>query len=435
MGSGGGQSTNTIEKSDPWAPAQPYLLSGLQQASNLQKQTIPYYPGSTVVGPLQSEQNAFSQLNNANQNFFGQNGSGGIYGQSTNALTGSLYGTNNLGTMASQLSPGATSALQQGFSGGPAQIGQYGFDTTLNPYALAPQFGQAGGLDATGALKQALSGTPDYAGAQGAVDAANAPLLRDFQNNLLPSLNSRATFLNNGTGGIKTLATAIPDLGQRMSENALSVMEGERQRALSAQQNAAGLVSQGGLQSYGLGLNAAQGQAGLQQALAGQNLATDQARAGVQSQYLNSLLGYGGLAGQLAGQQGQQSLAGIGLTPTLAQTGQMPGQTALQYANYDRATQEDALNADIARFNYQQQQPYNQLNWYSQLVNGTSGQGGSQSQTATGPAPSHVAAALGGAMAGASIGGIGAGTEAGAMFGPYGALIGAGLGALGGYYL
>ena len=452
MSGGGGQNTNTITKSDPWAPAQPYLLSGLKQAADLQSKTIPYYPGSTVVGPLQSEQNAFSQLSNASSNFFGPNGTGGVYGQGVGALSGALSGNNNLGSMAAQLSPDATSALVNGFNSGPQQVGRYGFDTTLNPYAMAPQFGQAGSLDARGALQQALSGTPDYAGAQGAIDAANAPLLRDFQQNVLPSLNSRATFLNNGTGGIKALGNILPDLGARMDQNALSVMEGERQRALAAQQSAAALVSQGGQQSYQLGLQGALGQAGLEQALAQQNLGTDTTNANLQQAYLGQLLGYGGLAGSLAGQSSQQQLSGIGLTPTLAQTGQMPGQTALQYANYDRATREDALNADIQRFNYNTQQPYNQLNWYSNLINGTAGQGGGQnsSMTGSGLGPSRAASALGGGLSGAMLGsmiapatataggaaGAAAGAQAGASTGtPWGALIGAGLGLLGGYLL
>lgn len=43
--SGGGGSTNTVEKADPWEPSQPYLKEGMEGA----RQGILYNPGSTVV--------------------------------------------------------------------------------------------------------------------------------------------------------------------------------------------------------------------------------------------------------------------------------------------------------------------------------------------------------------------------------------------------
>ncbi len=393
----------------------------MNQGQNLAGQERPYYPDSTTVGALPSEQKAWNQLFSANNQTFGN---GGAYEKANGALGSQLSGQTALGGMANALSGPATQGLISGIQQGPSSVGRYGFNTQLNPYGMAPQFGQAGGLDARGALQSALSGQPDYSGAQANIDAANAPLMRDFQNNVLPGLNSRATFLNNGTGGIKALGNILPELGSRMSQNATGIMEQERQRALGAQQNAAGLVSQGGLQSYGLGLQQAQGQAGLQQALAGQNLATDQANAGLQGNYRADLLNFGSLAGGLAGQSGQQNLSAIGMMPSLAQAGQMPGQTGLQYANWDRGVQEDALQSNIDRYNYGVNQPYDQLNWYSNLINGTAGQGGTETQTGGGG--SRAAGALGGALSGAQLGGQYGGGW-GALFG------GLGGGVLGGY--
>lgn len=90
----------------------------------------------------------------------------------------------------------------------------------------APRFGEA-----TGALSRALSGVPDYAGLDAMAAAANAPIMRQFEQDVLPSLNQRATFLNNPTGGIKTLNRVLPDIAGRMSENALNLYDTERQRA------------------------------------------------------------------------------------------------------------------------------------------------------------------------------------------------------------
>lgn len=370
---GGGSTQKTT--SEPWKPAQPYLQDIFQQASQLSKQTPQYYPGQTTVGALPSEQQAWNQLFAANANTFGQ---GGAYENASGALTNTLTGNTPLAGMASALSGPATQGLISGIQQGPASVGRYGFDTTLNPYAMAPQFGQAGSLDATGALQSALSGQPDYSGAQANIDAANAGILRDFQNNILPSLNSRATFLNNGTGGIKALGNILPDLGARMNENATSILEAERQRALGAQQNAANLVAQGGLSSYGMGLTAAGQQAGLQQALAGQNLATDQANAGLQNNYLSNLLNFGSLAGQLGSQSGLQQLSAVSQFPGMAQTALMPGQTSAAYADYQRQLAQNALNEDVNRFNFNQSAPQNQLNWYSQIINGMAGLGGTQ---------------------------------------------------------
>lgn len=417
MAKGGGEQKTVQE---PWKPAQPYLKDIMGQARNLAGQNRPYYPDSTVVGALPSEQKAWDQLFSANSQTFGE---GGAYEKANGALGSQLTGNTTLGGLSNAFAGPAAQGLISGIQSGPQSVGRYGFDTSLNPYAMAPQFGQAGGLDARGALQGALSGQPDYSGAQANIDAANAPLMRDFQNNVLPGLNSRATFLNNGTGGIKALGNILPELGSRMSQNATGILEQERQRALGAQQNAAGLVSQGGLQSYGLGLNAAGQQAGLQQALAGQNLATDQANAGLQGNYRADLLNFGSLAGQLAGQSGAQGLSALGMFPGLAQAGQMPGQTALQYANWDRGVNEDALQSNIDRFNYNTNQPYDQLNWYSQLINGMAGQGGTATQTGGGG--SRAAGALGGALGGAQLGG---------SFGPWGTLLGGiGGGLLGGF--
>lgn len=50
-GGGGGQTQNTIQKSDPWAGQQPYLQYGFQQAQqNYQSSNPQYYPGQTVAG-------------------------------------------------------------------------------------------------------------------------------------------------------------------------------------------------------------------------------------------------------------------------------------------------------------------------------------------------------------------------------------------------
>jgi hypothetical protein len=353
------------------------------------------------------------------------------------------FGPSNTSGISGIQAPGATNAA--------GQIGNYGFGTTLDPSGRSPTFGVAGDLDARGAYQSMLTGAPDYAGTQGAIDAANAPILRQFNEEILPGLNQRATFTNNQTGGIKALNRVLPQIGERMAENAQGIMNSERLRALDSRERAANAVSQGGFQGYGLGLSTAQGERGLEQSLAGMGLARDQTRAGLMlddfgtglsganfalnregmlsdssDRYRADLLNLGSLAGQLSTNSGGQQLQAAGLFPSVYNLGRQPGTDSLEYANYDRAIREDALGADVDRFNYMRDQPFNQLGWYSNLINGTASPYGTA--TATGPAGSRAAGALGGAMFGGQMGSQ--------MFNgnPWATGIGAVLGGLGGYY-
>jgi hypothetical protein len=303
------------------------------------------------------------------------------------SLSSGVTGQNNLGSLTSSLAPTAASGINQAFSQGPGSV-QAG-----QASQFAPQFGQAGSLDARGALQSALSGQPDYSGLQGAIDAANAPMLRQLEQDIIPGLNQRATFLNNETGGIKTLNRVLPEIGERMSQNATGLYNQERMRALDAQQNAAGLISQGGLSSFGLGLQGAN-----------QDLQGQIANANLGGQFRGDLLGLGNLAGNLAGSQSQDMARWGALFPGLAQAGAQPYQNAMQYGQFERGIAENALQGDMARHEFQQQDPYNRLSFYNQMINGTAGLGGTQSSTG----PGGSGGLMGGIGGAASLGGLAA---------------------------
>jgi hypothetical protein len=113
------------------------------------------------------------------------------------------------------------------------------------------------------------------------------------------------------------------------------------------------------------------------------------------------------------------------MAPSIYDLGRQSGNDQLAYANYDRAIREDALQGDMDRFNYMRDQPFDNLGWYANLINGTSSPYGSQSQT--GPAGSRAAGALGGAA-------TGYGLARQFSSNPWVGGIGALLGGLGGYY-
>ncbi len=363
--SGGGGNQTTVQKSDPPAYAQPFLTDVLQTAYRNSQTPPAYYPGQTFLGPTQGQLDAFGQqFDYANSVFGGANAP--KFGEATNALSQNLTGTGGLGQLSSQITPFAGQQLTQGF-GSPLS--------------------QASGFDTSAAFNRALTGTPDYAGLQGSIDAANAPILRQFNEELLPQLNQRAAFLGNPTGGIKTLNKVLPQLGQQLGENALRATENERQRALAEQTGAAQFLTNAGQQNR------------------------------------SQLLGLGGLAQGLAGQVAGNQLQGASLFPALAQAGQMPGQLSGQFADFGRQFQQQALDDQIARFNYYQNLPNQTLGTLANVV--FPGAGFGSVQTGVAPGANPRAGALGGALAGAS---------AGSFAGPYGALIGGAIGGLGGYF-
>lgn len=314
--SGGG--STTVQNQDPWAGAQPYLRDLYGRAYTNANNPAGFYPGATYLGPTQGQLAGWdTQLNYADQVFGGA--AAPKFGEATGALSGALTGNNLLGGYANTLAPVAANEILMNFDGSPLQ---------------------AGGLDTTAAFSRALSGQPDYSGVQGAIQAANAPIMRQFEQDLLPSLNSRATFLGNPTGGIKTLNRVLPELGERMSTNAAAITDAERQRALGEQMGAAGQL------------------------------------ANIQNAYRGQLLGLGQLGGSLAGQQSSAALQGVGMFPGLAQAGSTPGQISSQFADWGAGFQNQALQDQMARWNYYQHLPAQTATQYSGLLTGAGGLGG-----------------------------------------------------------
>lgn len=332
--SGGGGNTTTVQKSDPWAGAQPYLTDALGFASDSAYNPPQYYPGPTSTGPTTGQLNAFdTRLGYSDQVFGGANAP--RFGEATGAVSNALTGNTGLSKLSSRI----------------------------------------GGIDTAPAFNRALSGTPDYAGLSASIDAANAPILRQFNEDILPGLNQRASFLGNPTGGIKTLNRVLPELGQRMSQNATTITEAERQRALGEQTSTA--------------------------------------------QYLTSQ------AGNLASNDSSTRLGAASQFPGLVQLGAQPGQLATQFGDFGAQQQQQQLDDQRKMFEYYQNLPYQTAQQYAGLVSPLGGLG--QVNTSQLPPGNRSAGALGGAATGAAIG---------AQTGnPYGVAAGAIIGGLGGYFL
>lgn len=64
-GGGGGQTTQTIQKADPWGPQQPHLIDIMNQARSLYQGEGPqYFPGQTLAGESRYTPQAREQLAN-----------------------------------------------------------------------------------------------------------------------------------------------------------------------------------------------------------------------------------------------------------------------------------------------------------------------------------------------------------------------------------
>lgn len=140
------------------------------------------------------------------------------YGQATGAVGNAIGGTTPYGSLAANLTP-----------------------------------------DTQAAIKSQLSGTPDYSAVNQALTAANQQTWDSFNNQELPQLNQRASFLGNPSGAIKDLNWATANIGRNMDLNAQQQYLQQYNLAQDRQANA-----------MGLGANIAQGAAGQQ--LQGANL-------------------------------------------------------------------------------------------------------------------------------------------------------------------
>lgn len=165
--------------------------------------------------------------------------------------------------------------------------------------------------------------------------------------------------------------------------------------------------------------NAVQERVGSQFGAAGRNL---EASIPVQNDQMNQLATqiYGG--NYQAERQNQQQM--VGMTPGLNSSGLANLEATAQAGALSQQQAQNYTNASKAAWDYNQNLPYTNLSNYMSLINSL--QHG-QNSTATQPVFQNTAGnVLGGAMAGYSMG-------SGMSSSPYAGLIGAGIGAIGGY--
>lgn len=373
----------------------PYLTEGLERSKALfltGKQPT-YFPGQTYVSPSAASSEALAQqealarqqnplLQQAQQAFLG-----GLTSQSkATPLYQNIYG-------AASTQPGADIYQQ-------AAQGQFGNMATGQLANIA-----GGGYLNSNPYQQQM------------MQAATRPLQQAFSEQVLPgisSLYSKSGRLGSGSME-RALGSATESYGRALGDVSSNLAGSQYQAERQLQQSALGQLAGVSAQDIQTRLAGASGLQGAQTAALGTQL---QAASGVGSTQATDL-----------SRQLQASLS----APSIYGQQFLPSQTLAQVGAQQEAISGQALQDQMARFQFGQQLPYQQLQGYLSSVYG-SPMGGYGTQTQQTPVYQNKGAgALGGALAG-GLGGYALGQAFG--YGGAGGAIGAGLGGLlgGGFF-
>lgn len=364
FGGGGKQTTTSV--SEPWKEAQPYLKDIYSEAQNLYQGGAPQFWGGTAqaglspemaaaLGGITSRATTGSPLTQAGQDAILAATQGGFAGMNpaTDFLTGLLYG--------GQQNPAA--AYAQSLAGG---VGTNPAIPYLTREASGANVGKNPYLDAT-------------------YDQATRALMQKYKETDIPALQSDYALAGRTgsrayAGALQGAKTSADDQARQLATQIYGgAYSTDRQAQLAAQQALSG--------AYTSDINARLG--------AGQFL------QGVYDTDLQRQL-YGA---QQLGQIGQSDISTI-----LNAAQAAPGMAAADYADLDRLmgvgqyTQQRAQaeqDLERQRFDYGQQEPYNWLTQYANLIYGNPGSSsgfGTRTQTTTMPSAGLFGGLLSGAL-------------------------------------
>jgi hypothetical protein len=413
-GGGGGQKQQSSTGIDPIL--KPYVSYGLEEAKNLYQGASPqYYAGQTYVSPSANTTSALTAAGNravagnpllpaAQANAMNlqtaTNQASPMYqnlyrtSQTGSPLASSLYGNLAAGNLTDMTSINRANQAYANAQTNPALAGNVysglasgQITNAANPYNQAT----AGGayLGANPYFTQALQGA-GQAAASNYYDAINQANTGASQAGRYGSGAQENLFNRAGTTLANSLANKAGELGYNQYANERALQEAAMGRL--------GQLSQSDIANQLAGATALTGVG--QQTLANQMAATNQgagfnqqaltnALAGAQSlnamgqqDFTNRLAATGGLATTNAADL-QRQMAAAQLAPELANADYTDinqllktGQAQEDYAN-------TALQADINRFNYNENLPTAKLNQYAQYLSGTP-QGSTTTSTSSG---------------------------------------------------
>ncbi len=331
----------TTTKTEPWDGAKPYILKYLDQADKLYDQGNPdYYPGQTYADQSKATLDA--------QKMTEQTARKGtdLFGNANNVANGVMSGS------AFSNQPNQTLSQGQNFTNAAFGLQQ------SQANALAGQNNPAMDMLQKTANGDFLNSNPYL---EQAITNANAPLLQQFKTQISPGLDSKAALAGRtGSGAASFMRNdAEGTLANAMAKNASDIAYqnygNERTNQLNAQNSIGNFYNT----DVGNQISANQALAGTSGQQQGQRVDAASSQFQNQNAQANTQLQAAGMAEYLRG---------------------------LDYYDADKLTgvgaQKDAWNnmvkqADIAKWDYQQNQPFNNIANMINLANG----GGYNNQT------------------------------------------------------
>ena len=357
--------TTSKATEQPWKEQIPYLTAGFERAGELLTAGMPkYYGGKTQAGFTAPE-------TAAQQNIINYAGGDAVKAMQ-DASANQLLGTYNLSNQLAQQATGYGGAAAQDALARANAVGAYGgglmdYGRGATQYGLSQ--GQYAGMTPFQGqqLSDMLAGKVDWSdtGLGPVVGAMGRDVMGEIQGNILPGIRSQQVQYQPGGSSRGDIVTsnAVNAAQQRMIDNAsrmyadaYSQAQGRRlpagQMALSAQQAAQQLGTQGAQLGLGAGGLAQQG-------------------------YGTGLQGVQGAQGA-----GQLGLSALGQYPGIMQAPLSMYGAAGQVGAQQRAMTQEGYNQAMAKYNYGAMAPQQALQNYMSMI---SGQYGGQS-TAT-PSP------------------------------------------------
>lgn len=370
--SGGSSKSTTNTVAEPWKGVQPFMTQGYQELAGLygtpsfdrkgnladwqyNGQGPQYYPGQTIVNP--------NGLENYGQELqLGNLGAANWISSMSNAGLQSLF-----------QAPGQTNRGLDYAKGGAENLLGYATGGT----ARGGEFGALGAMQDL--MKAGDPSTNPYF--QSAMASAMRPVTEQFQEQVLPSIRRGAVGAGQAGGSRQGIAEGIAARGYTDTMGDIAANMGN--------------------QAYGQGLQALQAAGGIGQGLLGMGLNAAGTASGLGQGIYDSGLTAAG--------------RGAALAPQVQGMNFVPGQVAEGIGQQRTADQQSQVDADMARWNYNQQLPYSMMSDYLTMLQGAPG--GTTASTMASPQTGSLLGRIGGgALAGYGMGG-GYGALAGGLLG------------------
>lgn len=364
MSKGGGtQTSTTVQKADPWEGVQPALRALYDAAlQNFNGPGPQYYPGSTIAPLSPATQDAQQ----------------GIYSLATNK------------------SPNLQAAQQQQYStasgdylyGNPAMQDLYNFaghDFMQNTPAMWDLYDSTGenfmlsnpgmpGLFTTAAGSW-LNNNPHL---DRMFDAASGAVGRQYSSNIMPGIES--AFAGAGRFGSNQMAEGLgqaeQEYGNTLTDLAAKIYGGNYASERGMMQQAQGMLGQFGLNAQ------SQRQAAL----------TNLGQLGLQGR--GQQIGAASGVGSLFGSERDRQLTAAGMGPELDRADYYGMMQLANIGGQQDAYNQRVIDADMARYNFGQNQMNNKLDFLNRVLQGGVQLGGSTGTT-TSPAPDNTMSGLG----------------------------------------